>query len=512
MSDLRFCPNCGERFGATARFCGGCGQALPASTSFPAEAGSQAPGGAATDAAPGGNRAASTSEQRQPPQQPPQQGLADTGAGPRADASWSPLPGSSLRPNWDQLSGRIDDLRGSFVTGDWAGAARTALIPIGVVFLIAVLVAWSTPLSFGQTVAVGAMLTSLAAGGDLSIHGGVANTAVNGSISIMPLTLTLIGCALLGVLFYRWQRARPRQGLVEFALDVARVWVVSLGGLLVVCLIGRSSFGASDGSVVSSSIWATLFNGTLWLVITAVAVLAWKLPELLPARVHAWRDAVSAPTLGVLVAVAVSALGSIVTLIIVTVATSNSNTLNYTSVSLFLMVAPSVLLMMFAFALGVPLSLSGQATQVFSALPGNAAAGTSFGLLDAADLDARWWLLTLFNIIAVLIGGVVAALRAPTPGQGRRTGWRMGIVLAIVLTAAAVCTGVSHTGEVPLLGASEVGISLDGVAALLLGLAWGALTGWVGALLAPGLPESAITSIRGWNNRDDSPEPHRSRP
>jgi hypothetical protein len=242
----------------------------------------------------------------------------------------------------------------------------------------------------------------------------------------MPLTLTLIGCALLGVLFYRWQRARPIQGLVEFALDVARMWVVSLGGLLVVCLIGRSSFGASDGSVVSSGIWATLFNGTLWLVITAVAVLVWKLPELLPARIHAWRDAVSAPTLDVLVAVAVSALGSIVTLIIVTVATSNSNTLDYTSVSLFLVVAPSVLLMMFAFALGVPLSLSGQATQVLSALPGNAAAGASFGLLDATDLDARWWLLTLFNIIALLIGGVVAALRAPTPGQARRTGWRMG--------------------------------------------------------------------------------------
>jgi hypothetical protein len=381
-----------------------------------------------------------------------------------------------------------------------------------VVFLISVLVAWSTSLSFGQTVAVGAMLTSLAAGGGLSIHGGVANTAVNGSISIMPLTLTLIGCALLGVLFYRWQRARPIQGLVEFALDVARMWVVSLGGLLVVCLIGRSSFGASDGSVVSSGIWATLFNGTLWLVITAVAVLVWKLSELLPARMHAWRDAVSAPTLGVLVAVAVSALGSIVTLIVVEVATSNSNTPTYPSVWLFLVVAPSVLLMMFAFALGVPLSLSGQATQVFSALPGSAAAGTSFGLLDATDLDARWWLLTLFNIIALLIGGVVAALCALTPGQARRTGWRMGIVLAVVLTAAAVCTGLSGDGVVSLLGADQVGISLNGMAALLLGLAWGALTGWIGALLAPGLPESVITLIRGRSNRGDSPEPHGSRP
>jgi hypothetical protein len=163
MSDLRFCPNCGERVGATARFCGGCGHALPVSTSFPAEAGSQPPGGVPTDASPGGRRAASTSEQRQPPPQSPQQGLADTGVGPRADASWSLSPGSSLRPNWDQLSGRIGDVRGSFATGDWAGAARTALIPIGVVFLISVLVAWSTSLSFGQTVAVGAMLTSLAA-------------------------------------------------------------------------------------------------------------------------------------------------------------------------------------------------------------------------------------------------------------------------------------------------------------------------------------------------------------
>jgi hypothetical protein len=88
----------------------------------------------------------------------------------------------------------------------------------------------------------------------------------------------------------------------------------------------------------------------------------------------------------------------------------------------------------------------------------------------------------------------------------------MGIVLAIVLTAAAVCTGVSHNGEVPLLGAGEVGISLAGMAAVLLGLAWGALTGWVGALLAPGLPESVITSIRGRSNRGDSPEPHGSRP
>lgn len=97
MSDLRFCPNCGEQFGATARFCGGCGQALAASTFFPAEAGSQTPGGAPIDASPRGNRAASTSDQRQPPPQSPQQGLADTSAGPRARASSSPLPGSSLR-------------------------------------------------------------------------------------------------------------------------------------------------------------------------------------------------------------------------------------------------------------------------------------------------------------------------------------------------------------------------------------------------------------------------------
>jgi hypothetical protein len=464
-------------------------------------AGSQDRDGAPTGASFLLNRAASTSEQRHPP---PQQGSADTGAEPRVGTSWSPPPGSSLKPNSDKLSGRVGDLLGVFVdTEDWSGAVRTALIPIGVVSLISVLVAWSTPLllgqtvlSFAQTVSVGAMLTSMAAGGDLSIRSGVDHTAVIGSLSAIPLTLTLIGCTLLGVLFYRWQRARPGQGLGEFALDVARVWVVSLGGLLVVCLIGRCSFDTPEIPPMSSSIGATLFHGTLWLVITAVAVLAWKLPELLPAQVQAWRDAVSAPALGVLAAVAVSAVGSIATLIITTAATSNSSTVDYTIVPYLLVLAPSVLLTVFAFALGVPLSLSGQATQLLTGLPGNAAAGGSFGLLDATDLDARWWLLTLFNIIALLIGGVVAALRAPTPGQARRTCWRMGIVLAVLLTAVAICTGVSGNGAVPLLGTGQFGISLNGILAVLLGLGWGALLGWVGAQLAPSLPKVVISAVR----------------
>lgn len=490
MSALRFCPNCGERISAPARFCGECGQELPSATPPPAGGGSQPPGDGPTD----GSFSTTTSEHQQHPPPSTQQGSVDTGAGFRTGAFWAPWLGSSLRLKWDQLSGHIDDLRASFATGDWTGAARTALIPIGVVFLISVLVG-SPSVPFGEAVALGAMLTSLAVGGDLSMGGGVATSTVSGSLSVMPLTLTLIACTLLAVLFYRWQRAHSGRGLVEFALDVARVWVVWLGGLFVVCLIGRSSFDTPNGPVVSSSIGTTLFGGTLWLVITAAVVLAWKLPALLPARVHAWRDAVSAPALGVLAAVAVSVIGSIVALIVVAVTMSNSNTLDYTSVLLFLLAAPSLLLMMFAFALGIPLSLSGRATSLFSELPGNAAAVNSFGLLDATNFDARWWLLTLFTIIALLIGGVVAALRAPTLEQARRTGWRMGIVLAVVLTATAVCTDVSVDGMMPLLAAGQVGISLDRVLALLLGLGWGALVGWVGAQLAPRLPRLVISAV-----------------
>ncbi|MGW7530492.1 streptophobe family protein [Streptomyces sp. NPDC054783] len=128
-----------------------------------------------------------------------------------------------------------------------------------------------------------------------------------------------------------------------------------------------------------------------------------------------------------------------------------------------------------------------------------------------ADLDGRVWLLAVAAALAMLLAGVLTAVRTPVGRQadtaggpqaesagGRqadsalafaaRCGLRLGVTTALALPLLAWLTGVSVTSSLSVLGfdAFGAGLELHGRlgTALLLGAGWGAGAGAIGALTA----------------------------
>ncbi|MGW5640250.1 streptophobe family protein, partial [Streptomyces sp. NPDC003832] len=111
-----------------------------------------------------------------------------------------------------------------------------------------------------------------------------------------------------------------------------------------------------------------------------------------------------------------------------------------------------------------------------------------------AELDGRVWLLGVAAAVAMLLAGVLTAVRTPvetgTAGFAGRCALRLGVVTAVALPLLAWLTEVSVDASLAVLGvdAFDAGVELHGRLglALLLGALWGAAAGAAGALLARG--------------------------
>ncbi|MFJ2301933.1 streptophobe family protein [Streptomyces sp. NPDC087787] len=114
-----------------------------------------------------------------------------------------------------------------------------------------------------------------------------------------------------------------------------------------------------------------------------------------------------------------------------------------------------------------------------------------------AGLDGRVWLLGIAAVLAMLLAGVLTAVRTPAgaapvrrdaPGFAGRCALRLGIATALTLPLLAWLTEVSVDASLSVLGLDVfgAGVGLRGHlgTALLLGAVWGAGAGAVGALLA----------------------------
>ncbi|MEV0524357.1 streptophobe family protein [Streptomyces sp. NPDC050439] len=159
--------------------------------------------------------------------------------------------------------------------------------------------------------------------------------------------------------------------------------------------------------------------------------------------------------------------------------------------------------------LGVPVGLfvpwDGEATgELAKLLPdpmddlltGSGAGGNEAVTLGRlAELDSRVWLLGVAAALMILFAGVLTAVRTPylrgETGALRFAGQcavRLGVLTALALPLMVWLTGVSADASLSVLGfdAFGAGIELHGQLgmALLLGAAWGAGAGAVGALLA----------------------------
>ncbi|UUN26119.1 streptophobe family protein [Streptomyces sp. FIT100] len=113
-----------------------------------------------------------------------------------------------------------------------------------------------------------------------------------------------------------------------------------------------------------------------------------------------------------------------------------------------------------------------------------------------AELDGRMWLLAVACALMMLSAGVLAAVRTPrqegvgAAGFAVRCAVPLGVATAVALPVLVVLTEVSADASLAVLGVDAFGAGLElhgdvGMAALL-GAAWGAAAGAVGALLVYG--------------------------
>lgn len=561
MPDMRFCPFCGASISRPGRFCGGCGQALQSDAAPPTPSSAPVTG-------PTGSGTASRPDDATPPapytlsKEPtavdppqwigPQAATAPVVWSPQPQAPFphtppgQPVPWNSTPPSpwaggaadgtpvvapWSgtrfgqQIEQRLarSGLSGQrLLAGDWAGAAMAAGAGIGamlvVTALLVFLAAAGTGVPVGNLVGATAMGIALAVGGSLDVSAGLGGTgiaAASSSFTGTPLVLTVIGFGLLAAVFLSRLRTQRVVDPVDVALQAVRVWIVLLGLLVVVCLVGRIQIGGGASSsglsaVASVSLTtefvATLFFGTCWLWFTLLVAVAWRMPGVLPARLARWRDAAGPATVGVVVAMV---LAWVLTLVIIVAVSSLAAGSTPTPVSgyvagatlpalgVLMLFGPGVLLALSGFGLGVPVTLNlGLGGSGTSAL-GQLGSGGSLSLLDATDLDARFWLLPVIIGAALIVGGMIAALHAPTPQHAQRTSWRLGVALAVTLFLIAVNTAVSTSGAALGLVSGSAGFHLDYLLTIVLGLVWGTLAGWLGGVLAPKLPTQVITDVRG---------------
>jgi hypothetical protein len=407
-----------------------------------------------------------------------------------------------------------------FTTGDWSGAALAVGAGIGAMILLAtvgLLIGLSdAPVTTGQFIAAVGLVVAMAAGGSISIDG-VSLQAIGGgaSASLVPLSITTVGFGVLAAVVARRLRLRGVRSMADAALQAARVWILLLAALLVVCLIGRlqitdaSSTGGGFGALglhVTAGIGSTLFFGSCWLAFVLAVAVIWRLPALLPPRAQAWRNRAGGAVAGVVAAVVLSAVIALL-IIVVTAADSPAGSATLSNgqaagvaAGALLLFAPNALLTAFGVAVGTPISVS---PSIASGLLGSNAGGStgaSFSLLDVTDQEPIFWLVSIATAFGIVAGGIVAALHAPSPTEARRSFWAVGVAAFAVQLVIAVSTSVSVNGGIFGVQGS-IAWHLHFVVAPLLGLLWGALGGWIGALLAPGMPAGIVNRVRNHADR-----------
>ncbi|MFJ3633547.1 streptophobe family protein [Streptomyces sp. NPDC090112] len=391
--------------------------------------------------------------------------------------------------------------RDAFVAVLAAFAAMAAVAAAGLAF------AGAGDLPGGAFPHVVAAVVVLATGGSVEVSGGAGLLGgAEAVLAVLPLSVSLAGALTAGCLFLRPLRHRavagPRE-LLGRAAPLVVLWLLALTGA---GLLARRTFGVATGDspigVIGelldsaptvgfrADLPATLFFGLLWILGLLVIALLVSRRAPLPAglvRFHtAVRPAAFATALLLLVCVAV---GAVIGLVVALTQGHAARTL-----AVLLLGLPN--LAWIALTLGFGGAWDGRAEGPF-ALPmprvlDEVMRDSDTSPVDVAALAERdpraWWLVVAAAVL--LFGtGVVAAVRSPAHVRPWQHALHLGAALALATLVVCLLAGVRARFALSLLGIGAVDglggeIVLDPVLwrTVGLGLLWGAVAGFLGAL------------------------------
>lgn len=354
-----------------------------------------------------------------------------------------------------------------------------------------------------------AAVVVMAAGGSVEVSGDAGLLAgVDANLSVLPLSVSLAGALTAGYCYLRPLHnravARPRE-LLGRAVPLIVLWLLALAGA---ALFARQSFGISTGDspigVIGelldsaptvgfrADLPATLLFGLLWILGLLLVALLVSRRAPLPARLVRFHAAVrpaAFATVVLLLAYVVLGIGA--GLVVAATQGHAGRTL-----AVILLGLPN--LVWLALTLGLGGAWEGRVEGPFG-LPMphlldqvlRGSDPSAFDVASLAERDPRAWGLVAVAAALLLGTGVLAALRSPAHVRLWQHALHLAVALALATLTVCLLVRVEAQFGLSLLGIGEA----DGLGAEVeltpvlwrtvpLAVLWGAVAGFLGALLA----------------------------
>ncbi|MFG2435694.1 streptophobe family protein [Streptomyces sp. NPDC048508] len=389
-------------------------------------------------------------------------------------------------------------------------AVLAGVIAMGVVAALGLWASGATDLPDNAYPRVIAATVVTAVGGTITFTGDAGAIAdTKAGLTVIPLSVTLVGTLVLAAGFLRPLRHRAVTGTTElagWAGRIALLWVLALVGL---ALAARQDFTVSlgDGTIgaigdlfgatpkvgFAAEMGPTIGFGLLWLVGVFVIALLVSRGAPLPARLLRFQESVR-PAAYAMVVLLLTCVGIGVVVGLVVAATRGHVSETF---AVLLLGLPN--LVWLAFTIGLGATWNGRVDGPFG-LPMPRLLDevlrtpdvSTLNLHSLAEHDGRvWWLVV---VDAVLLLGAAFLMAARSPARMRAWQHAVHMAVALALTVLMICLVgrlSAHYG-LSILGLGDIGGGLNGEILLkpqvwgALGFAvlWGLVAGFLGALLA----------------------------
>lgn len=395
----------------------------------------------------------------------------------------------------------------------WVQAVATvlaALIAMGAVAALGLWGAGAADLPDNAFPRVVAATVVTAVGGTIEVSGDAGPLAdTNAGLTVIPLSVTLVGALTLGAGFLRPLRHRAVAGAGELAGWAARIAVLWLLALLGLALAARQTFQLSLGEGTLSDLGdifgispkvgftadvpPTLFFGLLWLAGVLVLALAVSRGAPLPPRLLRFQASVRPAAYAMVVLLlAYVAVGVLIALVVAATRGHAAETF-----ALILLGMPNLVWLTLTIGLGA--TWNGRVEGPFGlpmphvldeVLRSSDTAALNLGTI--AEYDGRVWWLVVVDAVLLLAAAVVMAARSPARMRAWQHAVHMAVALALTVLMICLVGRISAHYGLSVLGIGDLGGDLGGDlflrpelwSAIGLALLWGLVTGFLGALLA----------------------------
>ncbi len=393
----------------------------------------------------------------------------------------------------------------------WVQALAPVLNGLGAMVLTAGLGLWAAgagDLPDGAFPRVVAATVVTAVGGAVELTGDAGDLAgAAGGLTVMPLSVTLVGALVTGASFLRPLRHRAgATGTAGWAARVALLWLLGLGGL---AFAARRTFAVPLGGGTLADIGAalgaapkvgfradvplTLLVGLLWLAGVLLLALLVSRGVPLPARPARLQESVRPAAYAMVVLLlAFVALGTVTGLVVAVTGGEPTR-----SLALVLLGLPN--LVWLALTLGLGATWEGRVDGPFG-LPMphvldqvlRADETATLNLSTLSGHDGRVWWLLVADAVLLPAAAFLMAARSPARVRAWRHAVHMAVAVALTVLMILLTGRISVHYGLSVLGIGDLGGNLSGGlflrprlwGALGLALPWGLVTGFLGAVAA----------------------------